>query len=255
MDIHELLSIISKLAAENGISKPFIVGGTPRDRLMGKKGADINDLDITTGDDGSVKLGELLADKFGDAKYRTYDDGHSSINIKGLRIDFSNNFVVPNIDVELRKMGVTDMSPMKREIYSRDFTINTLLEDLDFSNIYDLTGEAEEDIKAGLIKCPIDPEITISADPRRILRAIKFAIKYDFNIEDKLKSAMIGNRKKIQKLSRGFVQDRVSEIVRLDNDKGINMLIEYKLLPLSPLSKPVYEALIKRRELMRMFDE
>ena len=130
-----------------------------------------------------------------------------------------------------------------------------MLEDLDFSNIYDLTGEAEGDIKAGLIKCPIDPEVTIGTDPRRILRAIKFAIKYDFNIEDKLKNAMLSNRKKIQKLSRGFVQDRVSEIVRLDNDKGINMLIEYKLLPLSPLSKPVYDALIKRRELMRMFDE
>jgi poly(A) polymerase len=255
MDINELLSIISRLASENGISKPFIVGGAPRDRLMGEKGRDINDLDITTGDKGTAKLGELLAETFKDAKYRTYDDGHSSINIRGLRIDFSNNFNVPNIDAELRKMEVKTPTPMKRELYSRDFTINTLLEELDFSSIYDLTGEAEDDIRAGLIKCPIDPEITISTDPRRILRAIKFAIKYGFNIEDSLKNAMLNNRKKIQDLSEGFVQDRMSEIVRLDGDKGVNMLIEYKLLPLVSLSKPVYDALIKRRELLRAFDE
>ena len=255
MDINELLSIIGKLAKENNLSTPFVVGGVPRDRLMRKKGRDINDLDITTGDDGSVKIGELLAKTFKDAKHRTYDDGHSSINIKGLRIDFSNNFQAPNIDVELKKMEVKDITPIKRELYSRDFTINTLLEDLDFSNVYDLTGEAEDDIRAGLLKCPIDPEITISTDPRRILRAIKFAVKYDFNIEDSLKNAMLSNRKKIQGLSRGFVQDRTSEIVRLDDDKGIDMLIEYKLLPLSPLTKTVYDALIKRRELLRVFDE
>ena len=86
MDINELLSTIGELANKSGLSKPFIVGGTPRDRLMGEKGGDINDLDITTGDDGSVKLGELVAKAFGDAKHRTYDDGHSSINIRGLRI-------------------------------------------------------------------------------------------------------------------------------------------------------------------------
>ena len=140
---------------------------------------------------------------------------------------------------------------MKKEIYSRDFTINTLLEDLDFSNIYDLTGEAENDINAGLIKCPIDPNITIGVDPRRILRAIKFAIKYDFKIENSLKDAMLKNRKKIKELPERFVQDRMNEIVRLDDEKGVEMLIEYKLLPLVNLSKTIYDLLIQRRQLVR----
>lgn len=250
MDINELLSTISDLAERNGLSKPFVVGGVPRDRLMGQKGKKINDLDITTGNEDSVKLGEIIAKSNQDAKYRTYDDGHSSINIRGLRIDFSNNFQAPNIESELKKLGVT-ITPMKKEIYSRDFTINTLLEDLDFSNIYDLTGEAENDIRAGLIKCPIDPEITISSDPRRILRALKFAIKYDFKIEDNLKNAMLKNRKKIQDLPVRFVQDRMNEIIQLDEDKGIKSLVEYKLLPLVQLTQPIYNTLIKRKELLR----
>lgn len=254
MDINELLSEISSLAKNNGISKPFIVGGMPRDRIMGK-GREINDLDITTGDEGSLKLGELLAKKFSDSKLRTYDDGHSSLNIKGVRIDFSNNFTIPNIDDEMKKIGVKNITPMKRELYSRDFTMNTLLEDLDLSNIYDLTGEAEDDIRAGLIKCPIDPNVTIGTDARRILRAIKFSLKYGFSVEDNLKNAMMSNRNRIKTLSERFVQDKMSEIVRLGQDDGINMLMEYKLLSIVPLSKTVYDALIKRRELARAFDE
>ena len=251
MDIHELLSAIDELAKKNNVSKPFIVGGVPRDRLMGKRGKEINDLDLTTGNEDSVKLGEIISKSIEGAKHRTYDDGHSSVNIRGLRIDFSSNFYAPGVDRELAKAGISDITPMKKEIYSRDFTMNTLLEDLSFTDVYDITGEAENDIAAGLIKCPIDPNITIGVDPRRILRAIKFAIKYDFKIEDGLKNAMLSNRNKIKDLPERFVQDRMNEIVRLDDDKGVEMLIEYKLLPLVNLSKTVYDILIQKRQLSR----
>lgn len=251
MDIHELLSTIGNLAKQNGLNRPFIVGGVPRDRVMGHKGKEINDLDITTGDEDSIKLGEIIAKSYQDAKHRTYDDGHSSINIRGLRIDFSNNFQAPNIDTELKKMGITDITPMKREIYSRDFTINTLLEDLDLSNVYDITGEAEADISAGLIKCPIDSEIAIGSDPRRILRAIKFSLKYGFKLDNNLKNSILKNRKKIQDLPVRFVQDRMNEIIQIDEDDGIKALVEYKLLPLVQLTQPIYDILIKRKQLLR----
>jgi len=253
MDIKKLLTTIDDIAKRNNISKPFIVGGVPRDRILGKRGTSINDIDITTGDNNAAKLGELLNKAFTDSKYRTYDDGHSSINTRGIRIDFSSNFILPNIDAEMRKVGVTDADTMKRELYSRDFTMNTLLEDLNLDNIYDLTGEAVNDINAGLIKCPIDPDITIGVDPRRILRAIKFSLKFGFKIDDKLKNVMLKRRKSIQTLSERFVQDRMNEIVRVDADKGIDMLIEYKLLPLVQLSKTISDMLIQRRQLARAF--
>lgn len=148
-------------------------------------------------------------------------------------------------------MGVSDTDSMKLELYSRDFTINTLLESLDFTSIYDITGEAIADINAKLIKCPVDPDITIGVDPRRILRAMKFAIKYDFTLDDKLKSAMRTHRKKIQDLPTKFVQDKMNEIALMDSDKGIEMLIEYKLLPLVPLTKTISDILIQKRQLAR----
>lgn len=253
MDVDEILSGVEKVADRLNLSQPFIVGGVPRDRLLGKRGkkSEIKDVDITTGDKDSIKLGEAVARFFPDSNFRSYDDGHSSIDVEGLHIDFSSNFQAPGIEEELKKMGISDINDMKKEIYSRDFTINTLLESLGFTSIYDITGEAIGDLQAGLIKCPIDPAITIGVDPRRILRAIKFAIKYDFKLDDGLKSAMRANRKKIQDLPQKFVQDKMNEIVLMDTDKGIEMLIEYKLLPLVPLTKTISDILIQKRQLVK----
>ena len=179
MKLDELLSIITKVAKDNNISQPFMVGGVPRDRIIGvrDKVTGIKDIDITTGNEGSVLLAKAVANSLPDSIYRTYDDKHSSVDFMGVHIDFSSNFIAPGIEEELRKMGIKDVDQMKLELYSRDFTMNTLLESLDFTSIYDLTGEAIGDIRANLIKCPVDPKISIGNDPRRILRAIKFSIK------------------------------------------------------------------------------
>ncbi len=252
MNINELLESIDKISKLSGLSKPFMVGGVPRDRFLGKLGkpSEIKDVDITTGNNDSRKLAEILHKKFPKSTYREYDDGHISLDIFGLHIDFSSNFVAPGVSEELAKAGVTGISPMLLEVYSRDFTINTLLEDLAFSGIYDLTKEGIKDLKTGVVRCPIDPEITIGVDPRRILRAIKFSIKYGFTIEENLKNAIMNNRKKLQSLPRKFVQDKISEIVTLDSDLGIDELIKYKILPLVPLSKTVSDILIQKRKMV-----
>lgn len=254
MNTRDLLDKMVELAQSNNLSKPFIVGGTPRDRVM-EGDREISDLDITTGDEDSIKLSELLVSEIPEAKHKTYDDGHSSIRYRGLRLDFSNHFVAPNIDEELSKAGVKDITPLKKEIYSRDFTINTLLEELDFSSIYDLTGDAVDDIKARLLKCPINPDITIGIDPRRILRAIKFAVKYDFKMEDGLKTALKQHKAKLKTLPEKFVQDKIMEILRLDEDKGLDLLVEYKVLSSVSLSQPIYDTLIRRRQLHQILSE
>lgn len=253
MNVYELLTLISDIAKRNKLEQPFIVGGLPRDRVLGQrnKGSDVKDIDITTGSKDSIRLAAFVGKTIPNSNYRVYDDGHASVDIRGLHIDFSSNFNAPGIDEELNKMNVRDVTPMKRELYSRDFTINTLLENLDFTSIYDITGEAIGDIQAGLIRCPIDPEITISSDPRRILRAIKFAIKYNFKLDDRLKRAILNNKERIKTLPVKFVQNKLNEIVRIDDDNGIEMLIEYKLLPLVPLTKTLSDILIQKRQLVR----
>jgi tRNA nucleotidyltransferase/poly(A) polymerase len=253
MDIKQLLIHIRDVAEQKGLSKPYIVGGIPRDRVLGILGekTDVNDLDITTGDEGSAILGKLLYGTLKDSVYRMYDDGHSSLDYRGIHIDFSSHFVVNKIDAILKTKNVEDITPMKRELYSRDFFFNTLLQGMDMESIYDLTGEAIGDLKAKIIRCPIDPAITIGSDPRRILRAIKYAVKYNFAIEDGLKNIIFEKRKLLQSLPPKSVQDKISEIVLIDADRGIDMLIEYKILPLVPLTKMVYDTLIQKRKLVK----
>ena len=253
MKIDELLSKIEDTARASGLSKPFIVGGAPRDRVLGKRSgeSEIKDIDLTTGDGDSLKLAQVVARALPNSRYMRYDDGHSSVDILGVHLDFSSNFIAPGVEEEMKRLGVKEVDSMKLELYSRDFTMNTLLESLDFKSIYDLTGEGIGDIQAGLIRCPINPEISIGNDPRRILRAIKFAVKYGFRLEDNLKNSMMNHRKKIQQLPLKFVQDKMNEIVRIDTDNGLEMLIEYKLLPLVPLTKTISNILIQKRQLLR----
>ena len=248
MKLDELLAAVEKVASDNHLAKPFIVGGVCRDRLIGliDKKSEIKDIDITTGNKDSLKLAALFHQSLPDSRYSVFDDGHAAVDYLGIHLDFSSNFIIPEVEKEIKK----EITPMLLELYSRDFTINTLLETLDFSAMYDLTGEGIDDIKMKIIRCPINPEITISADPRRILRAIKFSLKFGFDIEDGLKTAMLNNHNKITTLPAKFVQDKATEIVLLDADKGIDMLIEYKLLPLIPLTKTLSDILIQKRKLV-----
>ncbi|MFA5024020.1 MAG: hypothetical protein WC523_03650 [Patescibacteria group bacterium] len=253
MKLDELLNEVTNVAKANNINTPFIVGGVPRDRQIGliDKSSKIRDIDITTGSKDSLMLASLLHKKLEGSNYATYDDGHASVDYQGIHLDFSSNFIVPGVEDELKKLGIKDITPMKLELFSRDFTINTLLESLDFTAIYDLTGEGINDIKLKIIKCPINPEITIGVDPRRILRAIRFSVKFGFEIEDDLKTAMLNNHKKISTLPTKFIQDKATEIILNNEDKGIDLLIEYKLLPLIPLTKTISDILIQKRRLVR----
>lgn len=86
---------------------------------------------------------------------------------------------------------------LKEDIDRRDFTINSLLLDLTTNNIIDLVGGIN-DIKNRIIRCNsnVNPEEIFSADPLRILRGIRFSVKYGFQIEEKTFNAMkkVGER-------------------------------------------------------------
>lgn len=252
MKLEEFLISIKDVAQQNGLSEAYIVGGVPRDRIIGRIGdkSEIKDIDITTGNSDSKKLGMLIMQKYPEGQYRQYSDGHSSIDIFGIHIDLSSNFVIPGIEEELAKLSIPP-TDMNKEIFSRDFCINTILETLDFSNTFDLTKQGIGDIHAGFVRCPINPIITIGVDSRRILRAIKFAVKFGFVIEHNLKMAMMEHRKLLTYLPPRYVSEKIDEIVQLDPDKGIDMLIEFKILPLVQLSKTTYDILIQRRKLIR----
>jgi len=114
MKLRELLSQMKEVQTEIGASEPYICGGTPRDRYL-KHLENISDIDITTGDKTVDYLSQQFAEKLR-KKYnlsrKTMPDGHSTIFIGNLKLDFSSNFNVPGIDPILQKMGIAKPTNM-----------------------------------------------------------------------------------------------------------------------------------------------
>lgn len=255
MRLEELLGALGELAKEGGLSEPFVVGGFPRDRALGYAPAQVEDIDLTTGDKDSFALAMLASRKWPAAPFRSYDDGHFSLGFKNIRLDFSNNFTLPSIDGELAKKGVAEPTDLQREMFSRDFTANTLLQPMDLSRQpLDPTGMAVADIGARRLRTPVDPELTIGHDPRRVLRALKLAVQFGFRIDEDLGRAMLKYRGAVGQLPAGHVRRQVHEMFRLDPRRSIELLSEYKLLPIIPISRLMSMEMAKHRMVQHLLD-
>ena len=255
MRLNELLTTLQKLARDNEISTPYIVGGLPRDKLIGVPAKSVSDIDVTTGDKGALSLAIAANHEWPDAHFRMHDDGHSSLMFKNIQIDFSNNFKVPGVTAELKKMGIENPSEIQKELFSRDFTINTLLQPMDMTqDPLDLTGRAIKDIESKIIKTPIDPELTIGYDPRRILRAIKLAIKFNFEIDLVLEKVLTKYRGSIKSVSFNYIKNQINEMLKMDSKKTIELLSKYKLLPIVPLSKLMQLEMVKNKMVQHILD-
>lgn len=162
--------------------KLFVVGGILRDRALGLPVSEDVDL-VLEGD--AVALAELLFHKrmsdhhpvlyprFGTAKLAIH--GHD-VELVAARAE--------SYASDSRKPTVV-RAALKDDAFRRDFTINTLMENLHTGQILDLTGRAWEDLRAGVIRTPRDPHLTFFDDPLRMLRAVRFACRHDFVIEEK----------------------------------------------------------------------
>lgn len=255
MRLEELLSSLSRLAEAGGTSTPYIVGGFPRDRALGLTTAEVKDIDLTTGDDSAFALSMAANREWPTAHFRSYDDGHSSLDFKNIRVDFSNNFVLPGIDAELKRLGIDKPTQLQREVFSRDFTINTLLQPLDLSKEpLDPTGRGLEDAKKKRLATPVNPELTIGYDPRRILRALKLAMKFGLEIDDDLRAAMIKYRGALRNMSLARIRKQVNQMLKMDPKRAILLLSEYKLLPIIPLSKMMAMELARHRMVQHLVD-
>jgi poly(A) polymerase len=122
---------------------------------------------------------------------------------------------------------------LKKDILRRDFTINTMaiaLNSQKFGKLIDpLNGFA--DLQSGIIKTPLDPVVTFSDDPLRMLRAIRFAAQFSFLIEKNTMAAIIKVADRISIVSQERITDEFNKIILAPTpSKGLNLLDETGLL-------------------------
>lgn len=236
MKLSELLLAIEKIADDRGMSKPYIVGGLARDKLM-KRVQDVNDVDITTGDEtihylsrhvGNVVTGPNVA-------YRVMDDGHARLKISGFKLDFSSNFVLPGIETILAQAGIRNPTEMLKELYSRDFTCNTALMDMSISKITDPTGLAVEDINDKVIKTCLNPALTLGYDNKRIVRALYLAGKLGFDVDSKTKEWIRRNPHLIANVAPDYAVKKILKGMKYNPEIVISLIRELGIAPYLPL--------------------
>lgn len=225
MQLLELLSIVSQTANEKGLSTPFICGGSPRDKVLNKIITDISDIDITTGDQGSIYLPKELALKLGlSAHYKQMEDGHAQITINDLKLDFSSNYRAPNIRELLQKAGIVNPTEMQQELYSRDFTCNALLMTMDLKTIKDPTGLGIKDIKNKILRTCLPAKYTLENDHKRIVRIIYLAAKLNFEVDNDIINWVKNHPQTIADAKPKYIAKKLQKAINYNIDKTIELL-------------------------------
>lgn len=222
MNLKELLSTMKSISQDLGIAEPYLVGGIPRDKVIGDIG-EIHDLDLTNGDDSINLIVEKILEYLApyNPKLQEFPDGHKSIKIGRLKLDFSSNFVVSGIE----KIVGKELNPLAQEVYSRDFTCNSLLLSTDLKEIKDLTGKGLSDIQRKNLATILSPEITF-LDAKRIARLFYLAAKLDFTPVQDIIDYLKSHPELLDKVSDSYLYEKIAKAIFYNKNMTLNLLKE-----------------------------
>ena len=206
----------------------YLVGGIVRDKIMGLP--EQEDVDIVLEGD-ATQLAAFLREK-GLAEHEpvVYPRfGTAMVTVGGRQVELV-SARAESYQPESRKPDV-QFASLREDSLRRDFTINTLLENLHTGETLDLLGCARSDIERRAIRTPANPESTFAEDPLRMLRAVRFAARFDFTIERETYDAIVREAERLAIVSRERVRDELVKILTSPGAaKGLDLLRETGLL-------------------------
>ena len=219
---------ISSYCKENNI-ECYVVGGYVRDFLLKRKSKDIDVLVLGNGIEIAKNIARSLDEKiqvtvfnnFGTAyfKYKDFE-----IEFVGARKEsYSSNSRNP----------IVESGTFKEDIDRRDFKINSMaisLHPKSFGDLIDLHNGLD-DLENCVINTPLDAVITLSDDPLRMLRAIRFASQLNFSVSEKLIRTMNELKSRIEIVTNERIVDELNKILLSDTPSiGFNLLEKTGLL-------------------------
>lgn len=232
-----VLQFISEiLQGSNFEGKVFLVGGAVRDKMLG---LEVNDIDLVvnlpnggisfakwlTRKTGSFKEGinPVIFTKFGTAKFNLRGVTFNGEDLSEIDIEA----VMPRTEVyhEHSRKPEVDYGTLKKDAERRDFTVNSLMENLTNGKIMDFTGMGVSDINSGIVRIVLHPDRIFSDDPLRMLRGIRFAVKYNWKLPLYMVKAIKKNAVSIQKVSMERVRDEISKMLLFEKpDVAVRLL-------------------------------
>ena len=206
-----LFKILKETVDEVGIES-YVIGGFVRDLILGR--VQKKDIDIVALGSG-IDLAKAVQKKLAGAKpvqvFKTY--GTAMIHWEGMDLEFvgarKESYIPESRNPEVTPGSLTD------DQNRRDFTINALaisLNKADFGAFID-PFNGLDDLKSKILRTPLEPNITYSDDPLRMLRAIRFANQLNFKIERQSLEAISQNASRIEIISKERIVDELHKIL------------------------------------------
>lgn len=222
--MYEQIQRIFKILTDNNY-EVYIAGGAVRDIVMG---IEPHDYDFTTS-----ALPNEITDIFTAQGYKVIPTGIDHGTVTVLIDDIPFEITTYRVDARCdgRHCEVQFVRSLEEDIKRRDFTINALAMDKD-NNIIDLVNGLE-DIKNKIIRTVGDPEQRFTEDYLRILRAIRFSTKLNFNIHPNTYRAILKLYPNLSKISRERIRDEFTKIIQSSNRvKGLTTLYDTGIIDL-----------------------
>ncbi len=226
----EIMDIISQSANEIGVSA-YIIGGFVRDQILNRPSKDIDIVAIGNGIDLAKQTAKNITPKpklvvygrFGTAmlRYKNYE-----IEFVGARKESYN---------EDSRKPIVENGSFHDDLNRRDFTINAMAIGLNKDDKGQLIDRFDglSDIDKKLLKTPLEPGITFSDDPLRMMRAIRFATQLDFTIDPTTFEAIKKNKHRINIVSKERITGELAKIINAAVPSiGFKLLEETGLLNL-----------------------
>ena len=226
----EIFSVISEASKQLQIES-YVIGGFVRDFFL-KRGTakDIDVVAVGSGIELALKVSQLLPNKPKVQVFKTY--GTAMLRFKDVEIEFvgarKESYTVESRNPEVSKGTLQD------DQNRRDFTINAFALSLNEENFGELLDPFNgiEDLENKIIKTPLDPDITYSDDPLRMMRAIRFATQLNFIIEGESLSSISKNADRLNIITSERVVDELNKIMSsVKPSVGFLLLEETGLLP------------------------
>lgn len=224
-----IFQTVSKAAEELGL-ECYVIGGFVRDYLL-ERGMpkDIDIVAVGSGIELANKVASLLKDKPQVTVFKNF--GTAMLKYEDVELEFV-GARKESYHRDSRK-PVVENGTLADDQNRRDFTINALalsLNQKDFGKLLD-PFDGVADLEKKIIRTPLQPNITYSDDPLRMMRAIRFATQLDFTIELKSLQAITENKERIEIISKERIVDELHKILgSAKPSKGFALLHKTKLL-------------------------
>jgi poly(A) polymerase len=239
---HKIFNTVKKVATQKNL-EVYVVGGYVRDLILQRDNKDIDFVVVGSGIDLAVDVAREINPNIEVTQYKNF--GTAMFRMGDMDIEFV-GARKESYDRQSRN-PVVENGTLSDDQNRRDFTINAMAISMNATNFGELIDPFDGigDLERKIIRTPLDPDITFSDDPLRMLRAVRFSTQLGFQIEEKSFESIKKNAERLTILSRERINDELNKIIMADRPS-----VGFKIMAISGLLPYVFPEL----EAMRGID-